>query len=92
MPGGDGALAALDSKVQEKGSCIRNRWFARREKADQRRYDDRNSSTVSQTDGRHSDQCSIQDLQGKKVEKKKVISVQMITKKNVEQTDISRWQ
>ena len=31
-------------------------------------------------------------LQGKKVEKKKVISVQMITKKNVEQTDISRWQ
>jgi ribose transport system substrate-binding protein len=29
---------------------------------------------------------------GQKVEKKKVLSVQMITKKNVEQTDISRWQ
>ncbi len=36
--------------------------------------------------------AAYQILQGEKVEKKKVISVQMITKKNVEQTDISRWQ
>mgnify|MGYP002528862504 CR=1 FL=1 len=56
-PAAMGALAALDSK----GSCIRNRWFARREKADQRRYDDRNSGTISQTDGRHSGQCGIPD-------------------------------
>lgn len=31
-------------------------------------------------------------LQGKKVPKKKTISVYMITKKNIEKTDISRWQ
>ena len=36
--------------------------------------------------------AAYQILQGEKVEKKKVISVQMITKNNVEQTDISRWQ
>lgn len=31
-------------------------------------------------------------LQGKKVPKRKIISVYMITKKNIEKTDISRWQ
>ena len=38
---------------------------------DQRRYDDRNSSTVSQTDGRHSDQCSIQDFAREKSREEK---------------------
>jgi len=36
--------------------------------------------------------AAYQILQGEKVAKKKIISVQMITKKNVEQIDISRWQ
>lgn len=31
-------------------------------------------------------------LQGKKVSKKKVVSVKMITKKNIGQSDVSRWQ
>ena len=62
------ALPKVDKIIEEyqnidvvRGSCIRNRWFARREKADQRRYDDRNSGTISQTDGRHSGQCGIPD-------------------------------
>ena len=36
--------------------------------------------------------AAYQIFDGKKVPKKKVISVYMITKKNIEQTDISRWQ
>lgn len=46
---------------------------------------------IKQLVKRKVDAIFLNSVDWKEVEKKKVISVQMITKKNVEQTDISRW-
>ena len=61
-PAAMGALAALDSKGAREGVLVYGiDGSPEGKKADQRRYDDRNSGTISQTDGRHSGQCGIPD-------------------------------
>ena len=81
-PAAMGALAALDSKGAREGVLVYG-------------IDGSPEGKKLIKEGMMTDtavNAAYQILQGEKVEKKKVISVQMITKKNVEQTDISRWQ
>ena len=82
----------LTARVQEKGFLYTESMDRQKGKSWSKKVWWQEQRTVSKTDGRHSVNAAYQILQGEKVEKKKVISVQMITKKNVEQTDISRWQ
>ena len=71
-PAAMGALAALDSKGAREGVLVYGiDGSPEGKETDQRRYDDRNSGTVSQTDGRHSGQCGIPDsARGKSREEK----------------------
>ena len=81
-PAAMGALAALDSKGAREGVLV----YGIDGSPEGKKLIKEGMMTGTAAN------AAYQILQGEKVEKKKVISVQMITKKNVEQTDISRWQ
>ena len=92
-PAAMGALAALDSKGAREGVLVYG--IDGSPEGKKLIKEGMMTGTAAQSPKQMADtaiNAAYKILQGKKVEKKKVISVQMITKKNVEQTDISRWQ
>lgn len=92
-PAAMGALAALDSKGAREGVLVYG--IDGSPEGKKLIKEGMMTGTAAQSPKQMADtavNAAYQILQGEKVEKKKVISVQMITKKNVEQTDISRWQ
>ena len=91
-PAAMGALAALDSKGAREGVLVYG--IDGSPEGKKLIKEGMMTGTAAQSPKQMADtaiNAAYKILQGKKVEKKKVISVQMITKKNVEQTDISRW-
>ena len=92
-PAAMGALAALDSKGARGGVLVYG--IDGSPEGKKLIKEGMMTGTAAQSPKQMADtaiNAAYKILQGKKVKKKKVISVQMITKKNVEQTDISRWQ
>lgn len=92
-PAAMGALAALDSKGAREGVLVYG--IDGSPEGKKLIKEGMMTGTAAQSPKQMADtavNAAYQILQGEKVEKKKIISVQMITKKNVEQTDISRWQ
>ena len=92
-PAAMGALAALDSKGAREGVLVYG--IDGSPEGKKLIKEGMMTGTAAQSPKQMADTAinvAYKILQGKKVKKKKVISVQMITKKNVEQTDISRWQ
>ena len=92
-PAAMGALAALDSKGAREGVLVYGIDGAPEGK--KLIKEGMMTGTAAQSPKQMANtaiNAAYQILDGKKVPKKKVISVYMITKKNIEQTDISRWQ
>lgn len=92
-PAAMGALAALDSKNAREGVLVYG--IDGSPEAKKLIKEGMMTGTAAQSPKEMADtaiNAAYQVLSGKKVAKKKVIAVKMITKKNINQTDVSRWQ
>lgn len=92
-PAAMGALAALDSKNAREGVLV----YAVDGSPEGKKLikEGMMTGTAAQSPKQMADtaiNAAYQVISGKKVEKKKVISVKMITKKNIDEMDVSRWQ
>ena len=92
-PAAMGALAALDSKNAREGVLVYG--IDGSPEGKKLIKEGMMTGTAAQSPKQMANtaiKAAYQILEGKKTPHKKVISVHMLTKKNVEQTDISRWQ
>ena len=92
-PAAMGALAALDSKNAREGVLVYG--IDGSPEGKKLIKEGMMTGTATQSPKEMADtaiNAAYQVLSGKKVAKKKVISVKMITKENIDKIDISRWQ